>query len=160
MTDTRDVAETEAIKLAHQLYTRLAAIEEFTAHNLPDMRGRILTAAAYHVDVLAMRDDHANVATAARTVCRALFGDGDIPEDFWATKLGRDVAWAIGYPWELVPVAQAQAVLGVSRSYLRRLMRENVLAFIADHIYADSLRDYARRTPAANRGRSTSGQWS
>lgn len=159
MTDTRDVAETETIKLAHALYTRLAAIEEFTAHNLPDMRGRILTAAAYHVGILAAREDNTDVTTAAQLVCRALFGDTDIPEEFWATKLGRDVAWAIGYPWELVPVAQAQAVLGVSRSYLRRLMRENVLAFIADHIYADSLRDYARRTPAANRGGNTTARW-
>jgi len=146
VTDTRDVLENEAINLAHQLFARLSDMETFAVTTASDLRSHILTAATRHVHHLHNRDGGLVNEGSAIMVCQALFGNGDVPEEFWRTKIGQDVAWAIGHPHDLVPAAQAQAVLGVSRSYIRRLMREGTVTSLADHVNASSLRNYIRRT--------------
>jgi hypothetical protein len=152
VTDTRDILESAAIDLAHQLFTRLADIESFALTTASDLRSEILASATMHVRHLHNREAGLVNEGAGYTVCRALFGtDGEVPEEWWRTKLGQDVAWAIGHPHDLVPAAQAQAVLGVSRSYMRRIMRDGTVSSIADHVHAASLRTYIRRT-AINRG--------
>lgn len=152
MTDTRDLVETTAINLAHALFARLVHIEDFAMVGAGELRSEILASATMHVRNLHQREAGLVNEGAGYMVCRALFGtDGDIPEEWWRTKLGQDVAWAIGHPHDLVPAAQAQAVLGCSRSYIRRIMRDGTVSSVADHVNALSLRAYIRRT-AINRG--------
>lgn len=156
MTDTRDTLETEAINLAHAIFRRLVDIENFAVTTASELRSEILASASLHVGHLNARSaqgiDGAAIGS-ARVACRALFGDTEPPAAWWRTKLGRDVAWAIGYPAPTASVYAAVDVLGCSRSYVLRLIREGRLAVDKDgDVYAESLRDYARRGPAANRG--------
>lgn len=160
MTDTRDTHETEAINLAHALYRRLVDIENFAVTTAGELRSEILASASLHVRNLNSRADEDAATGSARVVCRALFGDNPPPTTWWRTKLGQDVAWAIGYPWPTATIAEAVAVLGCSRSYVLRLVREGKVETEANgNVYSASLRDYARRTAAANRGGNTSGRW-
>lgn len=162
MTDTRDALETEAINLAHNIFRRLADIENFAVTTAAELRSEILASATLHVRNLHARptDDTAAIG-AARMVCRALHGDTLPPDAWWRTKLGADVAWAIGFPRDTATVAEVVAVLGCSRSYVLRLIRDGKLLTAAGGgVVAESLRDYVRRTPAAyNRGGNTTGRW-
>lgn len=153
MTDTRDLLESAAIDLAHQLFTRLVDIENFGFVSAAELRSEILASASLHVRNLHHRRGDTENEGSARVTCRALHGLSDPPAGFWATKVGRDVAWAIGYPLHTAPVWAVVAVLGSSRSYVHRLIRENTLT-TGDNgeVFAMSLRDYARRTPAPSRG--------
>lgn len=160
MTDTRDTLESEAIDLAHALFRRLTDIENFAVTTAGELRSEILASATLHVRHLNRREDSPENAGSARVVCRALFGDNPPPAAWWRTKLGQDVAWSIGYPWPTATIAEAVAVLGCSRSYVLRLVREGKVETEANgNVFAKSLRDYARRTAAANRGGNTSARW-
>lgn len=153
MTDTRDTHENEAINLAHNIYRRLTNIEAFAVTTAGELRSEILASATVHVRHLTRREDSPENAGSARVVCRALFGDTYPPPAWWRTTLGQDVAWAIGYPTAVATVHDAVSVLGCSRSYVLRLIREGkLLTHASGLVLSDSLRDYARRTAAANRG--------
>ena len=153
MTDTRDVTETAAINLAHTLFARLVDIENFAVISAAELRSEILASATHHTRNLHQRRGDTENEGSARVTCRALHGPDHPPAEFWATKIGRDIAWAIGYPHPTAPLWAAVAVLGSSKSYVHRLVRERTLATdAAGDVRATSLRDYARRTPAANRG--------
>lgn len=154
MTDTRDVAETDAINLAHALFRRLNDIETFALTTATELRSEILASATLHIRNLRSRRDDATTEGSARVVCRALFGENtEPPAEFWATNLGRDVAWAIGYPLDTATVSAAVAVLGTSRSYVHRIIRDKILtADEAWNVTAASLKDYVRRPAAYNRG--------
>lgn len=161
MTDTRDVLETEAINLAHALFARLADIENFAVTTAGELRSEILASATLHVrNVHGRTGDDANLGS-ARVVCRAMFGPGEPPADWWRTKLGQDVAWAIGYPTPTASPSATADVLGCSRSYVSRLIREGALVTDPDsgRIWSDTIRLYARRPAAANRGGNTSERW-
>lgn len=160
MTDTRDTIESAAIDLAHALFRRITDIENFAVTTASELRSEILSSATLHVRNLHGRTSDDASAGSARVVCRSLFGDNPPPATWWRTKLGQDVAWAIGYPWPTATIAEAVAVLGCSRSYVLRLVREGKIETEANgNVYAASLRNYARRTAAANRGGNTSGRW-
>lgn len=160
MTDTRDTLETEAINLAHALFRRLAHIENFAVTTAGELRSEILASASLHVRNLHNRTDEAAAVGSARVVCRALFDDNDPPADWWRTALAQDVAWAVGHPSSTASVAAAVDVLGCSRSYVLRLIREGrLLTNSAGDVVSVSLRDYARRTAAVNRGGNVSGRW-
>lgn len=47
-------------------------------------------------------------------------------EAFWATPLGRQLAWHVGYPYEQCPAALVHAILGTSRQYAHRVCAEMV----------------------------------
>jgi hypothetical protein len=153
VTDTRDIVESAAIDLAHQLFARLVDIENFAVTTAAELRSEILASATLHVRNLHSRTgDDANLGS-ARVVCRALYGPGEPPAAWWRTKLGQDVAWAIGYPTPTASPSATADVLGCSRSYVSRLIREGAL--ITDdggRIWSDTIRMYARRPAAANRG--------
>jgi hypothetical protein len=161
VTDTRDTLETEAINLAHNIYRRLTDIEDFAVTTAGELRSEILASATLHVRNLNMRRNDTAGIGSARVVCRALFGDNDPPSNWWRTALAQDVAWVIGYPAATTTVAGAVDVLGCSRSYVLRLIREGRLATnSAGDVVAVSLRDYIRQTTAAaNRGGNMSGRW-
>lgn len=160
MTDTRDTLETETINLAHALYRRLTDIENFAVTTANELRSEILASATLHVRNLHRRQDDLENTGSARVVCRALFGDNDPPSNWWRTALAQDVAWAIGYPTSTATVAGAVDVLGCSRSYVLRLIREGrLITNSAGDVVSVSLRDYARRTAAVNRGGNVSGRW-
>lgn len=160
MTDTRDTLENEAINLAHNIYRRLTNIEAFAVTTAGELRSEILASATVHVRHLTRREDTPENAGSARVVCRALFNDNDPPSNWWRTPIGQDVAWAIGYPTATATVAATVDVLGCSRSYVLRLIRDGRLATNgAGDVVAVSLRNYARRTAAANRGGNTSARW-
>jgi hypothetical protein len=161
VTDTRDTLETEAINLAHALFRRLAHIENFAVTTAGELRSEILASASLHVRNLHNRTDEAAAVGSARVVCRALFGDNDPPADWWRTALAQDVAWAIGHPHSSLTVHAATCVLGCSRSYVLRMIREGRIAVSPlGNVASESLRDYIRgTTAAANRGGNTSARW-
>lgn len=119
MTDTSDdVVRAAAIQLTHQLHGRLRAIEQFTGYTYPNVRGDLQKRAVALVATLHDRSDSDDTLLEQRAydVCRLLFGEGQHPPaEFWSTKLGADVAWAIGYPVPEVPTQLAAAVLRCSR---------------------------------------------
>jgi hypothetical protein len=154
VTDTRDIVESAAINLAHALFARLVDIENFAVTTASELRSEILASATLHVRNLHQRTgDDANLGS-ARVVCRALYGSGEPPATWWRTKLGGDVAWAIGYPTPTASPSATADVLGCSRSYVSRLIREGALITDPDNgrIWSDTIRLYARRPAAANRG--------
>lgn len=161
MTDTRDTLESEAINLAHAIYRRLTDIENFAVTQAGELRSEILASASLHVRNLRTHTSDLESVGSARVVCRALFGDNEPPPTWWRTQLAQDVAWAIGYPHASLTVYAATCVLGCSRSYLLRMIREQRIAGAGTGwVFADSLRDYVRSTAAApNRGGDTSGRW-
>lgn len=155
MTDTRDIVESAAINLAHALFARLVDIENFAVTTAAELRSEILASATLHVRNLHQRTgDDANLGS-ARVVCRALYGSTQPPAEFWRTKLGGDVSWAIGYPQPTASPSTVADILGCSRSYVSRLIREGTLTvdeFGFGQVWSDTIRAYARRTAAHNRG--------
>jgi hypothetical protein len=153
VTDTRDIVESAAIDLAHQLFARLVDIENFAITTAAELRSEILASATMHVRNLHQRTgDDANLGS-ARVVCRALYGNTPPPAAFWRTKLGGDVAWAIGFPQATANPSTVADILGCSRSYVSRLLREGTLtADEQGQVWSDTIRAYARRTAAHNRG--------
>lgn len=152
MTDTRDVLESAAIDLAHTLFARLTTIEDFALNTAGELRSEILASATLHIRNLHERNERAEGS--ARVTCRALYGNGHPEPTWWATKTGRDVAWAIGYPLPTAPLWAVVAILGSSRSYVHRIIRDTTLTTdsVTGEVLATSLRDYARRAPAPSRG--------
>lgn len=127
MKDTRDEAiRAAAVELSNILQARLRAIERFTGYTYPNVRADLQKRAVALVTALDRRhsdDDDPMLEERAREMCRLMFGDGQHPPiQFWATKLGADVAWAIGYPLEegITPTIAA-AVLRCSRQMVYKL---------------------------------------
>jgi hypothetical protein len=119
MKDTSDAVREAAVELAIKLHARLRAIEQFTGYTYPNVRGDLQKKALALVTHLDRRhsDDDPMMDERAREMCRVMFGEGqDPPIQFWSTKLGADVAWAIGYPIPgTVAPTVAAAVLRCSR---------------------------------------------
>lgn len=122
---TDDVVKQAAIQLTQQLHARLRAIEKFTGYTYPNVRGDLQKRAIALVSSLHERggDDDVMLEERARDVCRLMFGEGQHPPvEFWATKLGTDVAWAIGYPVaEGITPTIGSAVLRCSRQSLWKI---------------------------------------
>jgi hypothetical protein len=77
---------------------------------------------------LALRLAHDPPSTsAARAVMNVLYPNEDPPLLWWTCAAGKAVARAIGYHRQRVPVLQAAAVLGVTRTRVYQLMNEGLL---------------------------------
>lgn len=126
-----DAVRAAAVELAQKLHARLRAIEQFTGYTYPNVRGDLQKKAFALVTHLDRRhtDDDPLMDERAREMCRLMFGEGQHPPiEFWATKLGTDVAWAIGYPLEegITPTIAA-AVLRCSRQNVWKLTKQGAL---------------------------------
>lgn len=137
---TDDVVKAAAIQLTHQLHARLRAIEQFTGYTYPNVRGDLQKRAVALVSSLHERagDDDVMLEQRARDVCRLMFGEGQHPPiEFWSTKLGTDVAWAIGYPLEegITPTIGA-AVLRCSRQSLWKATGRGATALTPEFLRA------------------------
>lgn len=133
MKDTReDAVRAAAVELAQKLHERLRAIEQFTGYTYPNVRGdlqKTAVALVTHLDRRHTEDDFL-MDERARQMCRLLFGAGQHPPiEFWATKLGTDVAWAIGYPLpDGITPTIAAAVLRCSRQMVWKLTKQGTIA--------------------------------
>lgn len=145
MTNTsEDVVKEAAIQLTQQLHARLRAIEQFTGYTYPNVRGDLQKKAVALVTTLHERGDGEDLLLEQRAhdVCRLLFGEGNHPPaEFWQTKLGADVAWAIGYPVEEVPTQLAAAVMRMSRQRVWKTFGDGKITASA---LRDALRSSAR----------------
>lgn len=145
MTNTsEDVVKAAAIQLTHQLHSRLRAIEQFTGFTYPNVRADLQKKALALVTTLHERgnDQDQMLEDRAKDVCRLLFGEKQHPPaEFWSTKLGADVAWAIGYPpvalGEEIPRQLAAAVLRMSRQRAWKILGN-------EPITAETLRSIVR----------------
>ncbi|HWO59198.1 MAG TPA: hypothetical protein VNO31_04030 [Umezawaea sp.] len=85
----------------------------------------------------AIRDLAARLAhdppspSAAQAVMNVLYPNEDPPLPWWTCAAGKAVARAIGYHRQRVPVLQAAAVLGVTRTRVYQLMNEGLLVRVA-----------------------------
>jgi hypothetical protein len=125
-----DAVRAAAVELAQKLHARLRAIEQFTGYTYPNVRGDLQKKALALVTYLDRRhtEDDPLMDERAREMCRLMFGgDKHPPIEFWATKLGTDVAWAIGYPLEEVTPTIAAAVLRCSRQMVWKLTKQGTL---------------------------------
>lgn len=113
-------AETGAVLLAHRVYALLNEVEGFTGVELTFLRPRVLEAAIGHAAILRVRDGREVSERLAADMCKLLFGNEHPEPGFWASDLGADVAWHIGYPLPEVPVWAAAAVLRVGRQTVWR----------------------------------------
>lgn len=72
---------------------------------------------ATFVHELSRTSDIANRVTAGQ-IGRHLIDRAELDDEaFWATPLGRVLAWHVGYPYERCPAALVGAILGTSRQY-------------------------------------------
>ena len=143
-TTAEDAVRAAAVELAQKLHARLRAIEQFTGYTYPNVRGDLQKAAVALVTSLDRRhteEDHL-MDERAREMCRLMFGgDKHPPIEFWATKLGTDVAWAIGYPLPEITPTVAAAVLRCSRQMVWKLTKQGTIP-----LTAELLRDSVRRS--------------
>lgn len=66
---------------------------------------------------LSRGSETANRVTAGQ-IGRHLIDRAELDDEaFWATPLGRILAWHVGYPYERCPAALVGAILGTSRQY-------------------------------------------
>jgi hypothetical protein len=126
-----DAVRTAAVELAQRLHARLRAIEQFTGYTYPNVRGDLQKKAVALVTHLDRRHTEEDLLMdeRAREMCRLMFGEGQHPPiEFWATKLGTDVAWAIGYPLaDGITPTIAAAVLRCSRQMVWKLTKQGTI---------------------------------
>lgn len=138
MKDTSDAVRAAAVELAQKLHARLRVIEAFTGYTYPNVRGDLQKKALALVTYLDRRyeEDDLMMDERAREMCRVMFGEGQHPPiQFWSTKLGADVAWAIGYPLEegITPTIAA-AVLRCSRQMVWKATRRGAIALTPEFL--------------------------
>ncbi|WP_018657753.1 hypothetical protein [Actinomadura flavalba] len=106
-------------------------LEILLEDDLATVRSRLAARAGTWAQRLLGDDGPAAALTAARLVAALYPGDGpfDPPAAWWATPLGRVVAWRVGHPGaEAVSYAVAGAMLGVTRQGVHDLVTRGKLA--------------------------------
>lgn len=143
MNNTTLEGDLTVLHVTQAIHRKLAPMEAFTGQTYPDLRGDVMFRA--HIAVLELREHRGSrqldieVMRTARQLCDVLFDDMEPPAEFWATPLGADVAWAIGYPNRQVPPWAAGAVLNRSRVGVFKAVKEGRL-----ELRSDSLRAFLR----------------
>lgn len=116
----------------------LHVIEYFLGRDVEGLRLPIGERAVTIATALAARQQSPAAEQLARDMCAFMFPNSSPSEQFWATDLGADIAWHIGYPTNDVPTWAAAAVLRVTRVTVWRIRQET------GPIDAARLRDLAR----------------
>lgn len=145
MADTSEDLETEATNISIMINRQVNAMEHLTQQTYAEMRNKLVESVSSAVHLLAARVDGHHTEVVARRLCNVLFGASAPPDDFWATRTGQNVAWAIGYPKLSAPVLSAAAVLRMTRQNVHKLANESVLTRCDGGIGAESLRMFIRR---------------
>lgn len=132
MTNTTSLAEIldrekSTVDLGKQLHASLALIEQLCEKTYPNVRTDLLVAAGVIVQTLALRQDRADYEAMARTLCSVLYAGQRPPDELWATDLGGDIAWAIGYPFAWASRAETRAILQCSRAQVWELAKDGLL---------------------------------
>lgn len=147
MKDTSEAVREAAVALAQRLHERLRAIEQFTGYTYPNVRGDLQKKALALVTYLDRRysEEDLMMEERAREMCRLMFGAGQHPPlNFWSTKLGTDVAWAIGYPLaDGITPTTAAAVLRCSRQMVYKLT-DRATKPLTPQLLRDSIRSSER----------------
>lgn len=144
MKDTRDLGRDDifvaaVLDLNQIIADRVAGFEKFTGRALPELRGQARASLITHLTVIRDRNPVSSEQS-ARLLCDMLFGaDSPIPDSFWATWVGADIAWAIGYPRPAVDLKIATAVLRMTRQAVWKHTSVGTLT-----LTPQGLRDYVR----------------
>jgi hypothetical protein len=136
-----------ALQLAEILHRKLGVLEEMAGGPAPRLREELLGACREYVaslrysriGITGESDAHQRQA---KLICTALFGDLHPPAQFWMTPLGADIAWAIGYPHEEVPVWAAAAVCHLATSVVSTKTTTGTLKRTPEGV-----REYIRQRP-------------
>jgi hypothetical protein len=139
-TMTGDEFVTSVLELNEIIADRVARIEAFTGRAHTELRGHARAALITHLQHIRERGDKCEKS--ARLLCEMLWGsDSPIPDSFWATAFGSDVAWAIGYPRDAVDLKIATAVLRMGRQAVWKHTSAGTLT-----LTPEGLRDYVRNS--------------
>lgn len=102
----------QLIELIDRLWARSTVV--FGHAQIPRMPEQLC---AVYLHELSRTSDIAN-RVAAGQIGRNLIDRAELDDDkFWATPLGRVLAWHVGYPYERCPVALIGAIIDTSRQY-------------------------------------------
>lgn len=124
--------------LSARMFEHVRLIESFLGLDVEGLRLPIGERAVMLTQALAQRQPGPAGEKLARQICEFMFPNGSPSEQFWATDLGADIAWHIGYPEPEVPIWGVAAVLRVTRVTVWRIRQEH------GPIDAAGLRDLAR----------------
>lgn len=149
------VAPSGAVDLIRRVFKHLQTVEDFLDVPTENLRVPIAENAIRIAAELSLRVPDPHTEELARRMCRVMWPEerADPPAEFWATDLGGDIAWHIGYPKDDVPMWAAAAVLGVNRVTTWRIQRNWGKAAT---LTAGRLRDLVRERANTN-GASTHG---
>lgn len=146
------VTPSGAVDLIRRVFEHLQTVEDFLDVPTEHLRLPIAEHAIRIAAELSLRHPDPHTERLARRMCRIMWPEErtDPPAEFWATDLGADIAWHIGYPKDDVPKWAAAAVLGVNRVTTWRIRQGQ------PPLTAARLRDLVRERANTN-GASTHG---
>lgn len=120
------VTPSGAVDLIARAFAHLQMVEDFLDVPTENLRLPVAERAIKIAAELSLRLPDPHTEQLARRMCRIMWPleRSDPPAEFWATDLGADIAWHIGYPKEDVPKWAAAAVLRVNRVTIWRICQD------------------------------------